>query len=133
MTGISAGSVTVQAAYGGNSNNMVSSGTAQITIKAKTSLSVSCTPSSVAVGSSASCTSTLTGYVGSVEGETITWSLAGGNSSATFTAATCTLSSGGTCSVALTGASKGGVGIRAHYAGDADNAKSSGSVRVKMT
>ena len=129
----STGTITVQAAYSGDANNTASSGTTQLTIKAKTSLANVCSATSVAVGSSITCTATLTGFTGSVSGETIAWYQIGGNGSATFSSTSCTLSSGGTCSITITGSEKGHVGMGAFYLGDAANTRSSGSAHVVVS
>jgi len=126
------GTVTVQAAYSGDANNTASSGTASLTIRAKTSLANVCSATSVATGSSITCTATLAGFSGSVSGETIAWYQVGGPGSATFSTS-CTLSAGGSCSITVTGAAKGGVGIGAFYLGDAANGRSSGFAHIVVT
>ena len=131
MNGTTAGTVTAQAAYGGDSNNMVSSNTTELTIRpARTSLSVSCTSSSVPVGSFTSCTSTLRGYVGSVAGETVTWSQTG-TGSVSLASTTCTLSLW-TCSVTMTGFTSGHVTIAATYTGDPNNQGSSRTTKLTI-
>jgi hypothetical protein len=131
MNGTTAGTVTVQAAYGGDSNDTVSSNTTELTVRpARTSLSVSCTSSSVVVGSSTSCTATLMGYVGSVAGETVTWSQTGAGS-ASLNSTTCTLSQG-TCSVTMTGTTTGKVALHAAYSGDPNNRGSSRTAKLTI-
>ncbi len=137
MTGASGGTVTVLALYAGDPNNAgSSSNAAKLTIKpAKTSLSLSCPSSSVVVGSSTSCTATLTGYAGSVAGETITWSQSAGSGKVSFSSSSstiCTLSAGGTCSVTLTGAREGSVTLKAVYGGDPDNQGSSRTAKLTI-
>lgn len=137
MTGASGGTVTVLAVYSGDPNNAGgTSNAAKLTIKpAKTSLSVTCTSSSVVVGSSASCTATLTGYASLVAGETVTWSQSAGSGKVSFSSSsstTCTLSAGGTCLVALTGAREGSVTLKAVYGGDPDNQGSSRTAKLAI-
>jgi subtilase family serine protease len=136
MTVTNAGTVSITAAYGGDTNNVKStSKSATLTVKqTKPTISLSCTPSSVGVGSSTTCTATLVSYYGSVAGETISWTKIKG--SVTFPSATCTLSSrqsGMTCSVAVTGESKGSATIQASYIGDTDNSPSSKTARLTIT
>ena len=133
VTAGSAGSVTIQAAYGGDVNNTASSGTTTLTIKSKTSLANICNATSVTVGSSITCTATLTGFSGSVSGEAIAWYQIGGDGSATFSSMSCTLSSGGTCSITVTGSAVGGVSIGAFYFGDSANSRSSGSAHIQVS
>lgn len=133
VTAGSAGSVTIQAAYSGDVNNTASSGTTTLTIKSKTSLANVCNATSVAVGSSVTCTATLTGFIGSVSGETIAWYQIGGSGSATFSSMSCTLSLGGTCSITVTGSAKGGVSIGAYYLGDSANTRSGGSAHIQVS
>jgi hypothetical protein len=129
FTGISFNTAAIQATYGGDPDNTASSGTTKLTIKqAKTSLSVSCVPSSMAVGSNATCTATLTGHAGSVAGESVSWSQSVGPGKVSFTSSsstTCALPAGGICSVTLTGTSEGSATIEAVYSGDQNNLGSS--------
>lgn len=123
VTGTAGGTVSLLATYGGDGNNRVSTKNVTLTVKpVRTTLSVSCASHSVAVGAPATCVATLKGYYGSVAGENVTWSQTAGTGAVSFTpATTCNLSSGGTCSVVVTGTSKGDVGVTAAYAGDANN------------
>jgi hypothetical protein len=133
VTAGSTGSVTIQAAYGGDFNNTASSGTSTLTIKGKTSLANICNATSAAVGSSITCTATLTGFTGSASGEAIHWYKVGGDGSATFSSLSCTLASGGTCSITVTGSAKGGVGIGAYYLGDSANTRSGGFAHIQVS
>jgi hypothetical protein len=135
MTATAAGEAVIQANYGGDPGNLPSSETHTLTVRqARTTLSVSCTPSSVAVGSSTTCTATLNGYFGTVSGETVSWSHVSGKGSVTFPSpATCTLSSTGTCSVILTGETVGRVAIGATYSGDTNNVGSSKTTSIGIT
>ena len=85
-----------------------------------TSTSVSCSPSSLDVGSLTTCTAKV---AGSSPSGTIAWSSTGPG---TFSSGTCTLSSG-SCSVGFTPSSPGAPTISASYSGDPNNSPSSGS------
>jgi hypothetical protein len=78
-------------------------------------------------GNEALCTATVTGYTGSVSGETISWSQSGTGSVVFPYGSTCTLSSSGTCSVTVSGVTAGSVTMTAYYPGDSSNAPSFGS------
>jgi hypothetical protein len=74
----------------------------------------------------------------SVEGEIINWSVMSGTKGATISfPATCTLSpgpsSGMSCSITVTGASKGSFGIEAVYAGDKNNLNSHAATKLRVT
>jgi len=99
---------------------------------ATTSMSVSCIPSTVSAGGSATCTATLSGFTGSVGGETITWSQTGTGSITFPSGYTCNLS-GASCSVTVTGATAGGVTLQASYPGDPYNIPSSGTFNLTVT
>jgi|GEM_PF-5247458 len=94
-----------------------------------TTIAVSCTPSSMVVGSSSLCTATVSG--GSGPAGTISWSavpLAG----LTFSGTTCVLVSG-TCGVTVTGSAASQFTVTAIYAGDANNAGSSSTFILNVT
>lgn len=96
-----------------------------------TTTSVNCSPSSINVGSSSSCTATVSGASGSINGETISWTQSGGTGSVTFPSGnTCTLS-GTSCSVTVTG-DPGVVTLKASYPGDSNNAASSGTFNLTV-
>jgi hypothetical protein len=130
MTGSTAGRVTIKASYAGNTNNLASTGSSEVTVaKAKTTLSLSCTGS----GTSWSCTATLTGFAGTVTGEPLVFTQSG-MGKVTFTPASgWTLTSGGTCTVTVTATKAGSVTIRAVYAGDKNNLGSSRIISLKVT
>jgi hypothetical protein len=132
-TGATPGPETIQASYPGDANNAASSGIVSITVtKAATSTSVSCTPSTVDIPGFSTCTATVTGAVGSITGETITFSQQSGETgSVNMTSpATCYLGTGGACLISVIGATPGAVTIEAAYPGDASNEASSGTASI---
>jgi hypothetical protein len=134
MTTVSAGKVTIQAAYQGSENNVPSSAGVKLAVKqARTSLSIYCASSTVGVGLSVKCTATLKGHVGPPVGLTVTWSTVGGREGVVFSSPACTLSSKGACSVVVTGIAVGRIGVTAAYGGDQNNAGASKTVSLKVT
>jgi Bacterial Ig-like domain (group 3) len=120
--------VTITATYGGDSNNVGSSGTAMATfVAATTTTTVNCIPSSLQIGSSTTCTATVTGAGPS---GTITFSSTGGGTFSPST--TCTLAAG-SCSVSYTQSTVGSATITSTYGGDSNNAGSSGGTIVTFT
>ena len=127
VTATTAGSVKIEAAYGGDSNNQVSSRTTKLTITgALTSTTSSCTEASFSVGTPITCTATVSGGYPPQTG-TVIWSKVSGTGKITFSSKTCTLSSG-SCSVTVTATTAGTVKIKAAYGGDSNNLKSSGTL-----
>jgi hypothetical protein len=125
MRAVNAGSVTILAHYVGDPNNQGSSkNEVLIILPVKTRLAISCTASSMNVGSKVTCTATLAGYTGSIAGDEITWSQVSGPGRVSFSRAECALSASGTCSVTVTGLTAGGLQIKASYVGDHDNLRS---------
>jgi hypothetical protein len=96
-----------------------------------TTLSASCVRTAK---DSWSCAATLKGFEGSVSGETVAWSQLSGKGEVSFTPTLCALSSGGTCSVNVTGVSPGRVLIQASYGGDTTdyNAASYGKAELSV-
>ncbi|MDG6906735.1 MAG: hypothetical protein JRN20_13220, partial [Nitrososphaerota archaeon] len=88
-----------------------------------TAVSLACTPSSIAVNSTSTCTASVSGS--SPTGTVAFTVQTGDKGSVTFSSQTCTLSSSA-CSVTVTGSSLGMVNITASYSGDSINSKSSG-------
>jgi hypothetical protein len=118
------GSPTINASYGGDSNNLKSSDSVTVTFKqAATTTNVVCTPSSPAAGGSTTCTATVSG-VGPTG--TVSWASTGTGS---FTGSPCTLT-GGTCSVNYTQAVSGTPKVTATYDGDGNNLAGSGTTTV---
>jgi len=134
VTGAISGGVIVQATYGGDADNAMSSNhSASLTVqqtnpppeREPTTTTVSCAPTSFAEGINSTCTATVSG-TGSPSG-TVTFSQPSGTGSITLPVpATCILVSG-TCTLSVTGAVAGNVTAEASYDGDAANAASSGN------
>jgi hypothetical protein len=89
-----------------------------------TTTSVSCNPTTIAVGSSTACTATVTG---SSPTGSVSWS----GSGLSLNPTSCTLSSG-SCSTTATATAVGSLTITATYSGDANNAGSSGSTTITV-
>jgi sugar lactone lactonase YvrE len=123
------GTDTVTASYTGDSNNGGSSNTFSLTVtQASTSTSVSCAPSSVAVGSATTCSVSVTG---SSPTGTVAWSSSGvGN----FNSTSCSLKLG-QCAVTYTPSSTAGspVSITASYSGDSNNVGGTGTFSLTVT
>jgi hypothetical protein len=131
VTGKYSGSVRLSAAYGGDTNNIGSSGS-QVMTTSKTSatLAISCKSTSK---DKWTCTATLKGYLGPVKGEKITWTKLSGAGGISFSSSACKLSAGGTCSATVEGTKIGSVTIRALYAGDKSNTDSYAKASLKVT
>lgn len=116
-----AGYPTVYGVYSGDSSNYGSTGFAYLTVTglSASSTTVTCNPSTVAIGSPSDCTATVTGAAPT---GTVDWSSSG---SGTFSSGSCALSDG-TCSVTYTPSAGGGATITASYGGDNSNLGSSG-------
>jgi hypothetical protein len=99
-----------------------------------TATTVSCTLASLAVGVNSSCTASINGAIfGSISGETITFTQAGGTGSVSFpSGATCNLL-GISCSVTVSGRSSGPVTIHASYPGNAMISGSTGNASLMVT
>jgi hypothetical protein len=104
-----------------------------------TSTAVACSPTSVNLGRSTTCTATVTGATNPTAHPTGSVSFASNTGSAfgTFSTGTCTLASiGGNqarCSVTFTPHHAGGLKIYASYSGDATNASSRSSTAITAT
>ncbi len=132
LTGTGAGTAKLQAAYIGDANNTGSSRTTTVNLtKAPTAVVVSCTPSSLNVGSAITCTATVSGIYSSHTG-TVTFTRASGKGRVTFPSKTCTLSSG-SCSETAAVTTAGSFTIRATYSGDSNNLKSWGTAVSKAS
>jgi len=94
-----------------------------------TATSLTCSPQSIWVGSSSTCTATVTGA--SPTG-TVTFASSSSTGSFTPPSGRCTLSSSGSCSVSYGDASGGSPTIEASYSGDADNTASVGTFSLTV-
>jgi hypothetical protein len=134
MKGTTAGTVVLQAVYGGDSSNTASSRSANLVVRpARTTLSILCTSYSIPLHSSTTCTATLTHNSTSVTGQTVTWFQTAGRGRVSFSPFACALSSAGSCSVTVTGTGRGHATFEAVYSGDQDNVGSARSAFLSVT
>ena len=126
VIGETLGSATLEAIYGGDSNNFPSSGTAVITVG---TVAVVCTPASEVAGVRTTCTATLVHPSTPVPTGKVTWSA---SSSGKFSALTCKLSRG-SCKVTYIPAAAGTITMTASYAGDKYNQASSGAFYLSVS
>ncbi len=137
LTSTGAGSATVEASYAGGDSqgNGGSLETTAITITQATStVGVGCAPSTVIVGSSTTCTATVTGYPPGDATGTITFSQNGGSgkTSIATSPAMCALVDA-TCQVTLSTSGAGAADITASYPGDTNNQPSSGGAFLTIS
>jgi hypothetical protein len=130
------GTYSWKVVYSGDARNKgAASPCEKLTVLKATTLpthtTITCTKSSFAVGTKATCTATVTGSYSSHTG-TITWLKLSGTGRGTFSPSTCTLSSG-KCSVTFTAKVAGSITIEAIYSGDTHNPWSYGTRVLKMT
>jgi hypothetical protein len=125
--GTSDGSVTLEANYTGDLNNLPSNGTLAIMVS---SVTVACTPASAVVGARTTCTVTIaqSGQTHIPTGK-VTWSASAWGK---FSRLTCKLSRG-SCEVTYTPATAGNVTITASYSGNRYNPASSGTFTLSVT
>jgi hypothetical protein len=136
LTGVQPGKVTVQASYGGDSNDEASNGTAGVKVgKESVAVTIACSPILLS-SSPTSCTATVSGY--SPNG-TVTWSKVSGSSKVAFLSKSCKLSpspwlSEGTesCTIVIltTSIHAGFVYVKASYGGDENNLKGSAVIEL---
>ncbi|TMI57412.1 PKD domain-containing protein, partial [Candidatus Bathyarchaeota archaeon] len=121
------GSHGITGAYGGDANHGSSTSSPVFSLAVTlrtTSTSVSCNPSTVAVGQATSCTATVADTSGTGAVTPI--------GTVTFTpGGPCTLS-GGSCSVDITPSAQGALTVSAGYGGDSVHGTSSGSTIVTV-
>lgn len=122
FSGFAAGTYPVSATYSGDTNNLSQSASNSVTInKAGTTLSVTCSPSTLTYkGGNSTCTATVTG---SEATGTVQFSYAG-------TTSTQTLSSGTASITAFNGLAAGNYPVSATYSGDSNHSSSTGSADV---
>ena len=132
FTGGSPGPATIRASYTGDAMDGPSLGNTNVTVLAATTTSVSCTLSEFLITSTTTCTATVTGAVGAIGGETVTFSQAPGQGGSVTIAppGTCSLGPGGNCSISVTAATAGAVTLEAAYPGDPFNGASSGNATL---
>jgi hypothetical protein len=103
--------------------------------KTETGVSVGCGSSTIDVGSSTTCTATVSGAsaYGSISGEKVTWSQTGGTGSVTFPSGDACLLSSTSCYITVTGSTFGSVTVQASYPGDSNNSPSQGSFPLSIS
>lgn len=122
--------VNVTATYGGDSNNVGSSGKAALVVtKASSNTSVTCLPSPVTVGSSTSCVATVEGDSPS---GTVVFTSSSSTGSFSPSDGDCFISSG-SCSVTYFDTEAGTSQITATYQGDANNGESAGTFPLTVS
>ena len=118
--------VTINASYSGNIMNLASSDAFPLNVKYNIptpNVTVSCSPSSVRVGSPTNCTVTIAG-----DSPTGTVNFSSTDAGAKFSpSSSCTLSSSASCQVTYTPSAAGSPKITASYSGDANNLPGSNS------
>jgi hypothetical protein len=121
--------VTINASYSGDTKNSASSGAFSLNVPALQApgVTVSCSPSSITIGSSTTCTATVTG-----SSPTGTVSFSSTDALAKFRPSSCTLLSSGSCRVSYTPSVLGSATITASYSGDSNNPSSSNSTSLTV-
>jgi len=132
------GDITIQGSYGSDPDHSSSVGTSTFTATSRTSsISVSCTPSSLQVTRETTCTATVTDSSTGVEimptGGTVTFTDSPAESGL-FTPASgqCTTNFG-KCAVTFSPSKIGNISIAASYVGDADHSSSSSSAGFALS
>jgi sugar lactone lactonase YvrE len=127
VTGATLGSVSITATYGGDGVNPSSVGSLPLAV---VYVLATCTRSSVVVGASVTCRSTV---FGTSPSGVVAWS---SSSSGVFSKTSCLLSrhrTYGTCSVKYKPTAAGSVMITANYGGDSKNSASAGEFNLVVT
>ena len=131
FTGMTAGSGSVTASYGGDAtDNGSTSAPATVTVtvagKDDTSTSVACSPSSIGPGATSTCMVTVTDTATASNTPTGSVDLISSNTSVGTVEASCTLTAG-SCSATFTAVSGGTAILTGNYGGDASHNPSSGT------
>lgn len=127
-----AGRYFVNVTWGGRGASAVAVTTFEYSPLAPSSASVSCLPVALSVGAASQCTASVSGAGPSMDGESVSFSQAGGTGSVSFPSpATCPLS-GKSCSVAVKGISPGTVNIEVSYPGDSYYTASSANASLTV-
>lgn len=112
--------VTIQAAYGGDSNNQAGTSTFELTVSISPStIKISCSPDPIDISSQSTCTATVNGY--SPSG---TVSFSSTDTGANFSPMSCglvTTGNSGSCQVTYTPSTVGKATITGSYPGDSNN------------
>lgn len=129
--GIGSGTVRVAAAYGGDSNNTVNSGSLTLKVtKAPTATLVECVAVSLGVGASTTCTAEVSSP-GPPPTGTVTWTVLSKSGAVSFSPKTCSLSLGN-CTTAVTVTRAGTIQVKASYKGNPGYSPSSGVFVLPM-
>ena len=132
LTGAAPIMAAVHASYGGDSNNAPSSGTHTINLgRAKTTLAIACSSTTLSVGAPVTCTATVQNGYFPTGG--VIWLRVSGPGKVTFSSRTCTLSSSESCSVTVTATAAGSVKVKTVYVGDSNNLRSLGTLVLTIT
>jgi hypothetical protein len=124
-------SITITASYGGDGDHLTSSGSTTLSVKRPTSTTLSCV-SPVLVNHGSTCTVTVTDTGGSgATTPTGTVTFSASPADGTFSATSCTLSSG-SCSVTFTPNTVTTITITASYGGDSVHSTSSGTSSITV-
>src|SRR6266581_4702551 len=124
-----AGTATVTGTYGGDANHNASPASPAATITVNqdaTTTAVVCTPNSILVGGTSTCTATVTDTVLASRTATgsVAFTLSAGTTGGVLSAASCTLAAG-SCSVTFQGSTGAGTAtVTGTYGGDANHATS---------
>src|SRR6266581_4195645 len=139
FTGTAAGSATVIGTYGGDGNHNGSGPSTSNTItvnKRSTSTTVICSPNSVVVDQTSSCTATVTDTDVSTTitpTGSVAFTLSAGTTGGVLSAASCTLAAG-SCSVTFQGSTGAGTAtVTGTYGGDAAHTASPASAPATIT
>jgi hypothetical protein len=138
VIGSQAGEYYIEGAYSGDSNYPGGYVTVEVDVKGLTTTAVTCVPvTTFDAGGTITCGASVTGFLSSVQGETVTFSQPSGTGdtgSISFPSGNaCTLDSQSECkNVVVEGSGAGSVTLMASYPGDTDNSASSGTTSLTV-